>query len=281
MSIIHLDKPISDKERAEYNFQGDLLIYQNIPAMHELISYADELLHEAFSGIEPTEAQYHFWPEEFLQRSGKVQSVFRKSQEPKDLFFKALEQCGVDLDKTYYDHFPMRIVPSDQAYEGAECGFIGHHRDSWGSNIHSQINWWAPLYTLEQERTIAIYPDYWDKPIENNTETWRFDEYLKKRDEVGTERQGSYPSAPSPQTSVDESNVLKVMLEPGDILSFASAHLHASVPNTTNATRFSIEMRSINKDDLTANRSAPNVDNMASTPMYQWFKHARSKAILT
>jgi len=277
MNIIRSNTPVSDQDRAERNFQGDLFVYENIPAMHELIAYADELLREVLDGIEPAEAQHHFTPDEFLQRTTKAQTHFHKSQTPKDLFFKALEQCGVDLNSTYYDHFPMRIVPFDKAYDGSQHGVIGHHRDSWGSNIHSQINWWAPLYELEEERTIAIYPDYWQKPVENNTETWRFEEYLKKRDEAEMGRRASYPSAPSPQTSIDESGVVKVMLNPGDILSLASTHLHASVPNTTKSTRFSVEMRSVNKRDIALNRAAPNVDNAASTPMYQWFRHIVSK----
>ena len=277
MNIIHCNAPVSDEDRTEINFQGDLLIYQNIPAMHELIAYADGLLRDVLDGVEPAEVQHHFSPDEFLQRTTKAQSHFSNSQTPKDLFFKALEQCGVDLESTYYDHFPMRIVPFDKAYDGSQHGVIGHHRDSWGSNIHSQINWWAPLYELEEGRTIAVYPDYWQTPIENNTETWRFEEYLKKRGEAGMGRRASYPSAPSPQASIDELGVLKVMLDPGDILSFASAHLHASVPNTTKSTRFSVEMRSVNKQDLAHNRAAPNVDNAAKTPMYQWFKNMLSK----
>ncbi len=277
MPIIHLQKPVSDIERAEHCFKGECLIYKNISAMHELIEYADKLLRESLNGIDPVDAQLHFSPEAFLQRTGNVQAHFRKSETVKELFFKVLEECGVDLNNTYYDHFPMRIVPFDTDYDGAECGVIGHHRDSWGSNIHSQINWWAPLYALEENRTIALYPDYWDKPIANTTATWSHKDYLEKRNEADAERQGCYPSAPTLKASVDESNLLKVMLEPGDVLSFSSAHLHASVPNTTKATRYSVEMRSINKHDLESGRAAPNVDNAATTPMYQWFKHILSK----
>ncbi len=281
MNIIHSKSPLSDKDRAETNFNGDLIIYQNIAAMHELIAYADQHLRAALDGIEPPEAQDHFSPDDFLKRTTEVQAHFRNSQVAKDLFFTVLEQCGVDLNGTYYDHFPMRIVPFDKSYDGAQCGIIGHHRDSWGSNIHSQINWWAPLYELEEDRTIAVYPDYWENPIENNTATWRHADYLKMRKEAVKELEVSYPSAPSPQASVDESGVFKAILNPGDVLSFASTHLHASVPNTTKFTRYSVEMRTINKADLTENREAPNVDNAATTPMYQWFRHILTKEKLT
>ena len=281
MNIIHCDSPVSDEQRAKHNFQGDLLIYQNIPAMRELIEYADQLLRDALDGTEPAEAQHHFAPDEFLQRTTKVQTHFRQSQTPKDYFFKALAQCGVDLSSTYYDHFPMRIVPFDKAYYGARCSVIGHHRDSWGSNIHSQINWWAPLYELTEQRTIAIYPFYWQNPVANDTATWSFEEHIKQQKAAGIESRVSYPSAPSPQAPIDESKVVKVMLKPGEIMSFSSAHLHASVPNTTDRTRYSVETRTVNKHDLDHNRAAPNVDNAGDILRYQWFKQILSKEKLT
>lgn len=281
MSIFHFNQPISDIERAERCFNGELLIFKNITAMHDLIDFCDKLLKESLGGIEAIEAQNQFQPEAFLQRTGSAQKIFRTSQEAKDLFFKVIEQCGVDLNHTYYDHFPMRIVPFDAAYDGADCGVIGHHRDTWGSNIHSQINWWAPLYELEENRSIAVYPDYWEKPIANDTATWSHLEFLAKRKEAPPERKGTYPSAPTPQEKVDESNMLKVMLEPGDVLCFSSAHLHGSVPNTTQTPRFSVEMRTISKPDLVADRRAPNVDNAGKKQMYQWFRHIKSKEKLS
>jgi len=281
MSIFHFNRPISDIERAERCFNGELLIFKNIAAMHDLIEFSDQLLKESLGDIEAIDAQQQFQPEAFLQRTGNAQKAFRTSQEAKALFFKAIEQCGVDLNHTYYDHFPMRIVPSDKAYDGANCGVISHHRDTWGSNIHSQINWWAPLYELEENRTIALYPDYWAKPIANDTATWSHLEFLKKRNEAPPERKGTYPSAPRPLAEVDESNMVKVMLAPGDVLCFASAHLHGSVPNTSQIPRFSVEMRTISKPDLVANRRAPNIDNAGEKHMYQWFRHIRNKEILS
>ena len=79
--------------------------------------------------------------------------------------------------------------------------------------------------------------------------------------------------------TVDESEVVKVMLEPGDVLSFSSAHLHGSVPNSSKLTRYSVEMRTINHKDLEAGREALNVDNEATELMYNWFKRITDKKI--
>ncbi len=280
MNIIYIDQPLSDIERAEILFRGDLIIYRGINAMQPLIEYSDALLKKSLNGLEPTTAQLFLEPEDFLEKTGEVQTLFRNGQYAKDLFFAVLEECGLDLNSNYYDHFPMRIVPFDNTHNGAHRAAIGHHRDTWGSNLAAQINWWAPLYELEEERTIAFYPYYWSHPIGNNTDTWRFDEYLEKRKLALAERRSAYPSAPSPTEAIDESGVVKVVVKPGDVLNFSSAHLHASVPNSTQKTRFSVEMRTINLYDLQSGREAPNVDNSGTEAMYQWFKRITDRQSL-
>lgn len=280
MKIVQLDHGISDKERADILFAGDLLVYRQRPSMIKLIEFTKEMLQQQFGQCDYTQIQNDLARQPYLEQMGEVQTRFRNSESARQLFFSALKECGVDLDKTYYDHFPLRVVPFSDQHLGAQRAAIGHHRDTWGSNIDCQINWWAPIFSLTEERTIAIYPQYWDKPLANNTESWSFSEFLKTRNDTQNERQVAYPSAPTPSETVDESGVVKVVIAPGDVLNFASAHLHASVPNTTDSARFSIEMRTVNSDFLIADLKSPNFDNAATKPMYQWFKNIVSKQAL-
>lgn len=280
MNVIRTDDPISDAERADILFSGDLLIQQKINAMQPLIEWTTSLLDNALFPLEPTTAQSRHPAESFIELTTAAQMSFRKSDYVQELFFKALADCGVNRQNTYYDHFPLRIVPYGTTHGGARNSFISPHRDTWGSNIHSQINWWAPIYALEETRTIAIYPNYWTNPIANDTAEWRFAKHMESRRNTSAGLKAPYPSAPSPLATVDESAVIRVMLEPGDILSFSSAHLHGSVPNTSDRTRYSVEMRTINYDDLLAGRAAPNVDNQGTELMYQWFKGINDKQLL-
>ena len=279
MEIIRTSKTITDQERAEILFRGDLLIQTDIKAMHQVIVWTRDLLDQTLP-INATKIQASLDPKAFLKHTAKAQESFRKSEAIRKHFFGALVECGVDIQHTYYDHFPLRIVPSGDEYGGARNSSISHHRDTWGSCIHSQINWWAPIFELEKSRTIAIYPDYWTHPLANNTQQWRFEKHIESRRITPKGMQAPYPSAPSPTEAVNESNMIPVMLNPGDILSFSSAHLHASVPNTSSFTRYSVEMRTINLADLQQNRMAPNVDNQGERPMYQWFKRITDKQSL-
>ena len=58
---------------------------------------------------------------------------------------------------------------------------------------------------------------------------------------------------------------------PGTLAAFSAAHLHAGVLNTTRLTRFSVETRTINLDDLLTKRGAPKVDGVGERPAYEWF----------
>ncbi len=280
MDIVYIDRALSDKERADILFSGNIIIYQNVSAMAKVIAYADKLLKDKLKGIVPEDVQHYLPPEEFLTLTGEAQTIFRKDESVRRLFFDVLSECGVHLDSTFYDHFPMRIVPFGNTYRGAQTAGLGHHRDTWGSNIHSQLNWWAPLYSLTAERSIALYPKYWSKPAANNTSTWSFEKFIEARKSTPAERKCEYLSAPSPIAAVDENDAFKVVLQPGEVLNFASAHLHASVANTTDKTRFSVEMRTVAMSDLQEKRQAPNVDNAGQGEMYQWFKNITSKQSL-
>ena len=158
---------------------------------------------------------------------------------------------------------------------------VGHHRDTWGCNMQAQCNWWAPIYDLEAERAIAFYPDYWDKPTINTTADWAVEEYLIARSETPVNEVVPYPEAPGLSQTIDEEAAVKVVINAGDILCFSSAHLHATVPNTTDLSRYSVEMRTVNLVDLKTGRGAPNVDNAGGKSRFNWYRHAISGSPLS
>lgn len=60
------------------------------------------------------------------------------------------------------------------------------------------------------------------------------------------------------------------------LLCFSGAHLHASVPNTTEAMRLSFETRTVNRADAIARYGAPIVDGGAVHTAYSMFEHIES-----
>ena len=57
---------------------------------------------------------------------------------------------------------------------------------------------------------------------------------------------------------------IRVIAHPGGVLLFSAAQMHSSVPNTSGRTRFSIDFRTVNIDDVIAHRGAPNVDSQCT-----------------
>ena len=149
-----------------------------------------------------------------------------------------MESVGVDVRRTCWDLLRLRAFPHSEELSESGIGRLGVHRDTWGSNVSAQTNWWAPIYPLTAGRTIAFYPAYWSRPIENTSADWSLEKVRTAR------RTGdsSVPLVPKLVEPVDPASELRVAIEPGDLLCFSGAHLHVGVPNSTGVARFSIEI---------------------------------------
>jgi hypothetical protein len=200
----------------------------------------------------------------------ELQREVRGDAQVNRLLAAALEEAGVDPERSYWDSIHLRIVPPIEGDGERQIGRIGFHRDTWSSNVPQQTNWWLTIRPLAPERTIAFYPSYWSRPIANTSASWDLDEIRDRR--RSGERDDDLPIVPEPTEPVDTESELRIVLEPGDLLCFSGAHLHASVPNTTAETRCSVELRTVNVDDLARDRGAPDLDGRAPRVPLEWFR---------
>jgi hypothetical protein len=159
--------------------------------------------------------------------------------------------------ESYWDKFVVRVAPAKNEFGYREASRIGVHRDTWGTNIHQQINWWAPISSIEKTNTMVFFPEYFDKPVKNSTATWDLNIYLENRKKGDF----SYPSAPELLEDLPENlKIWPVTIKPGEILCFSGSHLHSSSKDKSENTRFSYEIRTICQNDLDEKNEAPNVD---------------------
>jgi hypothetical protein len=200
----------------------------------------------------------------------ELQREVRTDARIKELFRVALEHVGVDPARSYWDSIYLRVVPPIELGSERQIGRIGFHRDTWSSNVLQQTNWWATIRPLTAERTIAFYPGYWSRPIENTSADWDLDEIRALR--RSGKRDEDIAIVPEPSEPVDTSSELRIVIEPGDLLCFSGAHLHASVPNVSDRTRVSVELRTVNLDDLAQGRGAPDIDGRAPQVPLEWFR---------
>jgi hypothetical protein len=198
----------------------------------------------------------------------ELQREVRGDANARRLLGAALEEVGIDPQRTYWDSIHLRIVPPARGER--QVGRIGFHRDTWSSNLLQQTNWWMTIRPLASERTIAFYPKYWSRPIENTSASWNLDEIRERR--RNGERDEDIPIVPEPSEPVDTESELRIVIEPGDLLCFSGAHLHASVPNATPETRCSLELRTVHVDDIARDRGAPDLDGRAPLVPLEWFR---------
>jgi len=251
VSIHTISGRVDDERRGDLIYGGGLLVFKDVAPLREVASLAEGLIGEAVSIDE-------------------LQARFKRDERVNELFRAALEHVGVTGERTYWDPIRLRVVPPIESHAGPQIGRIGVHRDTWGSNVLQQTNWWTTLRPLSALRTIAFYPRYWERPIANNSADWDLDAVRERRRRG--ERVEELPIVPEPTEPVDTEAELRIVVEPGDFLCFSGAHLHASVPNTSDATRYSVELRTVNADDLTADRGAPNLDGRAPAVPLEWFR---------
>src|SRR5207247_85731 len=54
---------------------------------------------------------------------------------------------------------------------------------------------------------------------------------------------------------------IRLIVEVGGVIIFSGAQMHSTVPNTSSSTRFSIDFRVVNIDDVVSKTGAPNRDS--------------------
>ena len=135
------------------------------------------------------------------------------------------------------------------------------HRDTWFSAPQQQVNWWLPVYPIEAENSMAFHPRYFDTAVLNSSSDYDYDEWNRTgRKQAAQILKEETRRQPRPEEPLDLSSEARVVTCVGGILTFSAAQLHATVPNTTNRTRFIVDFRTVNLDDLKAGRGAENVD---------------------
>lgn len=269
-AIMHVTKPLSETERNARIYGGDILIFRDFPRVAECLD-ALRARCLAYLGDDPVQVHTYQSDAAIEQRLDELRAALRRDDGVHHAWRVALAELGVDMDATYGDGVVVRGQPPGAQQAGSRLAPLAAHRDTWGSNINAQTNWWAPLYTTTPERTLALYPAYFARPVSNDSTGWDFKAMMRAR-KAGDD----YPLLPTATESPPQAEALAISLLPGDLLCFSGTHLHASVPNTTESTRLSFETRMVNGPDAIAGYGAPNVDGGAVHTAYSMFKHIES-----
>lgn len=262
MNILRFNPKVEDKERRDFLFDGDFIFCSNMQSLKDLVEHAKKFIKETFGAGDPEKAQYSMTVKDFVELISPLKSGFTNDQETKRLIRQVLIEFGCDVEKTYFDVPRIRIVTSDN-YLTAGVGYAYKaHRDTWYSSPQAQVNWWLPVFDLTPDNTMSLYPGYWKNPIKNSSKDFNYDEWCKQGRVLATTQTGvDTRKHPLPQEEIDTTTETRFVLSSAEVMLFSASQLHATAPNTSGRTRFSIDFRTIHIDDISQGIGAPNIDN--------------------
>jgi hypothetical protein len=255
------DSRWSDDRRRARLYEGDLFVLSPTDATLALVARARELLEAAFAPHHPTEAQHHLPVAEYAAVLGRVKPAFIHDPLCKRLIPRLVEEHGADPAKVYFDVPRMRSATAHE-YLTTGIAYAFHpHRDTWYSAPQAQLNWWFPIYEMEPDNGMAFYPHLFARAVPNSSGTYNYYRWNRENRAAAAQQIGADTRIqPRPTADLDLEPEIRVSTPVGSVILFSGQQLHATVRNTTNVTRFSIDLRTVHRGDLEDGRGAPRVD---------------------
>jgi hypothetical protein len=262
MTSVFFDAPFDDETRRQHLYEGDLFAFSPRPSTLALISFARELIEEAFAPRDPQLAQFDMPVEEFAAVLSELKPRFIHHPRSKELLQGVFAEFGCDLSKTYFDVPKMRsMAHGDYLNAGIALAF-DLHRDSWFASPLCQQNWWIPIYSIGPDDSLAFHPHYWNKAVRNGSADYNQYEWNMGGRKTATQFVKTDPrNIPHPEELVDIDPQIRLISHAGGAIMFSGAQMHSTVPNTARRTRFSIDFRTVHLDDVINMRGANNVDS--------------------
>lgn len=262
MTSIFFDSTLTDEQRRDRLYNGELFVYSVIPSAKAFAEFAREMIAEAFSPFDPQTAQYDIPVEEYAAILAKLKPAFIHHPESKKFIRQILTDLGCDLEKVHFDVPRMRTATSN-GYLTTGIAYAFHpHRDTWYSAAPCQLNWWFPIYDVEPDNVMAFHPRYWSEGVRNSSSFYNYYEWnANSRREAAKHVKSDTRVQPRPEEAMELDPQIRMVSQPGGVMVFSAAQMHSTVPNITGKTRFSIDFRTVHYDDVVAKRGAPNVDS--------------------
>jgi hypothetical protein len=254
-------------------FEGALVVLRGLPATTRLVEAARAVA-VAHLGAEPWTVHERLGVDDLAETARGAQVAFTRDPALRQAFADLLAEAGLDRGRTFWDRLHLRVLPPVAHGADARTVDAPHrpitstrwHRDTWGSGVRAQVNWWLPLWPLSADRTLQLLPGAWDREVPNTSAAWDVTALGDPR------ARARMPLIPEVTAAVDEDDAVRPVPAVGEVLVFSGAHLHGTVPNTTAVTRLSVESRTVGLDDVLAGRGAPARDSRPPHVAWHWFR---------
>ncbi|MDG4789553.1 hypothetical protein O7626_27135 [Micromonospora sp. WMMD1102] len=280
MTVLHFDSPMSDDERRARLFAGDLFVYSPTPHSMALVAFARQMTETAFAPYFPPEAQHHLAAPDYVGVLAELKPSFINHPRSAELVRGVLSDLGADPARTYFDVPRLRSMTSEYLNAGLTLQFESH-RDTWFSAPMCQLNFWIPVYEVTGANVMAFHPEYFGTGVRNSSRHYNYAQWVAHgRSVAAAQVHAETREQPRLEQELSGEPDLRVLTPPGGVLVFSGAQLHATVPNTSGRTRFSVDFRAVNLSDVRTRAGARNVDSECTGTTLGDFRRATDLAPL-
>jgi hypothetical protein len=254
-----IDPAIPAEDLRQRLYSGNLIILTRLRALAKFVDYMQDELTKLFAPHDPEHAHEYIEPAEMAKILGIWKPRWIHAERSRELVRAIIAEAGFEPDYTHYDvPKPRTSFPSGHLTTGIAFAFPWH-RDVWYSAPGQQINWWLPVFPVQETNAMSFDLASFARAVPNTSGDFDYYENNARRGatatSVGKENQAR-PAAIDHMPDVD----MIPLPAPGQVLLFSGAQLHTSIPNTSGLARYSVDFRTVDTRDLQAGRGAPLVD---------------------
>jgi len=262
MVNVHIDPDFADDERRAKLLAGDVVVYSRLPEVWAFAEFTQNLINDVFAPHLPTSVHRQHTAEQLADILIDFKPRFIHHPESIKHVRRIVAAVGAEPESSYADVPKLRTAfPQGGLSTGIAYAFQPH-RDSWYAAPPQQINWWMPVLAAQAENVMEFYPRWFDAPIDNTSNEYNYYQANVWRGRIkefsGGTDQRVHP-APREPLPADEPRLCLVP-PVGGIMLFSGGQLHATIPNRTAVTRYSVDFRTVHIDDVRSGRGAPATD---------------------
>lgn len=248
-------------------YDGDVFLMPDTRASRQLVLDARAALADAL-GCRPDEVRdvpQQIGNAELFARIGTLRKTLYLEPQFHAAVREVIAAYGIDPARVAFDPLRLRVI-RHRGHENPLAAPVYHpHRDIWYSHPPALIAWWIPLDDLAPEETFVFYPERFAAPVDNDSEIFDYGDWVRDGWElkIGWQKleAGATATYPRAAPGADGGRAVGFACETAQNLVFSGAQFHATLPQATGRTRFSLDFRIVDLDDHASGLGAPNVDN--------------------
>ncbi len=244
-------------------FKGKIIIIKKSTEIFKILEITERFFEDFFNiritNSKKTHMEYDDQTHLFFMI---LQNKIKHSKLIKKYFADFLLKIGLKIENIFMDYLTLRFSPGGGRRHVGTLVPTPAHRDTWASNIFNQINFWFPVHNVSYKNSIFLVPKYFDKKVNNNSDSWCFSSFKDKKNCLST---------PVTNVSFDKEEILNIKLSKGEVLCFSGHHLHGSILG--NHDRLNIETRTVSENDDKRFKIPNNFDAMGKIQKKKWFRN--------